>query len=130
MEHEKAVWHAEPVDAVLQKLDCSKEGLSTAEVKKRQEIHGLNRLPEPARRSALMRFLGQFNNVLIYVLLGAAVMTSLMADWVDAGVILGVVVINAIIGFLQEGKAEKAVEAIRETLTHEAIVLRDSRKNR
>jgi len=129
MERGQTAWHAEPVESVFQKLDCSADGLDTAEVEQRREIHGLNRLPERSKRSPLIRFLGQFNNVLIYVLLGAAVMTSLMADWVDAGVILGVVVINAIIGFFQEGKAEKAVEAIRETLTHEAIVQRDGQKN-
>jgi len=125
MEQEKAAWHAEPVESVLQKLSSSEHGLDSSEVKKRRERYGLNRLPDPPRKSPLMRFLAQFNNVLIYVLLGAALLTSLMADWVDAGVILGVVIINAIIGFLQEGKAEKAVEAIRETLTHEALVQRD-----
>ena len=65
---------------------------------------------------------------MIYVLLGAAVVTSLLADWVDAGVIVGVVLINAIIGFIQEGKAEKAVDAIRDILSHEALVLRDGGK--
>lgn len=128
MEREQVAWHSEPAESVFKKLDCSMDGLNIDEVDQRRKIHGLNRLPEPARRSPLKRFLGQFNNVLIYVLLGAAVATSLMADWVDAGVILGVVVINAIIGFFQEGKAEKAVEAIRETLTHEAIVQRDGQK--
>jgi magnesium-transporting ATPase (P-type) len=128
MEREQIAWHAEPVESVFQKLQCSAEGLNSPEVAERREFYGLNRLPEPPKRSSLMRFLGQFNNVLIYVLLGAAVVTSLMADWVDAVVILGVVVINAVIGFFQEGKAEKAVEAIRHTLTHEAIVQRDGQK--
>jgi len=128
MEREQAAWHAESIESVCQQLDCSLEGLSLEEVDQQRSIYGLNRLPEPPKRSPLMRFLSQFNNVLIYVLLGAAVITALMADWVDAGVILGVVVINAIIGFLQEGKAEKAVDAIRDTLTHEALVQRGGQK--
>ena len=128
MKNEQVAWHAVPVETVWQKLATTEQGLSAAEVDQRVTTYGLNRLPAPPQRSALMRFMSQFNNVLIYVLLGAAVVTALMADWVDAGVILGVVVINAIIGFVQEGKAEKAVDAIRETLTHEAIVLRDGQK--
>ena len=128
MEREQVAWHAESIDSVWQKLNCSTKGLSSEEVDHRRKIYGLNRLPEPPKQSPLMRFLGQFNNVLIYVLLGAAAITALMADWVDAGVILGVVMINAIIGFVQEGKAEKAVDAIRDTLTHEAIVQRGGQK--
>ncbi len=128
MEREPMHFHAESIEKVWQNLGCSEEGLSLAEVEKRRAIHGLNRLPAPPKRSPLVRFVAQFNNVLIYVLLCAAVMTALLADWVDAGVILGVVVINAIIGFVQEGKAERAVDAIRETLTHEALVQRDGKK--
>ncbi len=128
MEHEQISFHAEPLERVWQILDCSPEGLSSGDVEKRRTAYGPNRLPAPPKRSPVMRFLAQFNNVLIYVLLAAAVVTALLADWVDAGVILGVVVINAIIGFIQEGKAEKAVDAIRDTLTHEAVVTRDGRK--
>jgi len=128
MEQEKIHFHAETVERIWQILGCSEDGLSSDEVNKRHATYGLNRLPAPPKRSPLVRFLGQFNNVLIYVLLAAAVVTALLADWVDAGVILGVVVINAIIGFMQEGKAEKAVDAIRDTLTHEALVRRDGKK--
>ncbi len=128
MTNEQLAWHVEPVEQVWQKLASTPQGLSAAEVDRRRNTYGPNRLPAPPTRGALVRFLSQFNNVLIYVLVGAAVVTALMADWVDAGVILGVVVINAIIGFVQEGKAEKAVDAIRKTLTHEAIVQRDGQK--
>ena len=121
-------WHILSVKEVFTELTSNKNGLSSAEVDEKREEYGWNRLPEPPRRSPLVRFLSQFNNILIYVLLGAAVVTTLLADWVDAGVILGVVVINAIIGFIQEGKAEKAVDAIRQILTHEALVTRDGLK--
>lgn len=123
-------WHAEPVDTVFEKLATSNNGLSTREAKKRFDQYGPNRLPPQPRRSSLKRFLLQFHNVLIYVLLGAALITALLADWIDAGVIIGVVVINAIIGFIQEGKAEKAVDAIRNILTLETIVIRDQHKKK
>lgn len=128
MEKQKAPWHSQTIENVCRQLNCSVEGLSPEEAEKRKEQYGLNRLPEPPRKSQLAKFLSQFNNVLIYVLIGAALITALMADWVDAGVILGVVFINAVIGFVQEGKAEKAVDAIRNTLTHEAIVQRGGDK--
>ena len=121
-------WYVLNIEDVLKKLSCTTDGLSTQEAELRRSQYGPNVLPAPSRRSALMRFLVQFNNVLIYVLLAAAVITALLADWVDAGVIIGVVVINAIIGYAQEGKAERAVDAIRNILTHEALVLRDGSK--
>ncbi|MBU1232285.1 MAG: cation-transporting P-type ATPase [Proteobacteria bacterium] len=121
-------WHSLTEDEVLHKLSASQNGLTPEEVQKRIQHYGPNVLPPPPRRSPLVKFLIQFHNVLIYVLLGAAITTALLADWVDAAVILGVVVINAVIGFVQEGKAEKAVDAIRNILSHEAMVLRDGRR--
>ncbi|WP_442900355.1 cation-transporting P-type ATPase [Geoalkalibacter sp.] len=123
-----AIWHALRIEEVMNRLDCSEQGLSVAEVEERLRRYGANRLPEPPRRSAWTRLFMQFHNMLIYVLLAAAAVTALLADWLDAGVILGVVVINALIGFIQEGKAEKAVDAIRGILTHEAMVLRDGQR--
>jgi len=123
-----AGWHALPADEVLDGLSTSMQGLTEEEVRERLRRYGPNRLPPPPRRSPVMRFLLQFHNVLIYVLLGAAIITAFLADWIDAGVIMGVVVINAVIGFIQEGKAEKAVDAIRQFLNHEAMVQRDGRR--
>ncbi len=121
-------WHALDIEEVLRRLEASNEGLTDTAAQKRLQQHGPNLLPPPPRRSPVVRFLLHFHNVLIYVLLGAALATALLADWVDAIVIIGVVVINAVIGFVQEGKAEKAVDAIRGILTHEALVFRDGRK--
>ena len=81
--------------------------------------------PTCRRRGPLLRFLSQFHNVLIYVLLGAAVVTGALQHWVDTGVILAVVLANAVIGFIQEGKAEAAMAAIRGMLAPRAAVLRD-----
>jgi magnesium-transporting ATPase (P-type) len=118
-------WHDRPVRDALAGLDSSRQGLSQAEALLRLARHGLNQLPPPHRRGPVQRFLLQFHNVLIYVLLGAGLVTTLLGHWIDSGVIFGVVVINAIIGFIQEGKAEHALEAIRRMLSPTAVVLRD-----
>jgi cation transport ATPase len=78
-------------------------------------------------RGPLKRFFSQFHNVLIYVLLVAAGVTAAIDHWTDSGVIVGVVLINALIGFIQEGKAEKSLDAIRNMLTSQAMVRRESK---
>ncbi len=121
-------WHDLTREETFAGLAADGKGLDQASAAERLERHGPNKLPEPPRRSALKRFMLQFHNVLIYVLLAAAVTTGALGHWIDTGVILGVVVINAIIGFLQEGKAERALEAIRDMLSPRAQVLRDGRR--
>jgi magnesium-transporting ATPase (P-type) len=121
-------WHSMEADQVMAELGAGEKGLSHLEVRQRLDRHGPNRLPEARRQSPLIRFLSQFNNVLIYVLLVAAVVTALLGHWIDCFVILGVVVVNALIGFIQEGKAEKALDSIRKMLSLQASVLREGRK--
>ncbi|MFP5505940.1 MAG: cation-transporting P-type ATPase [Gammaproteobacteria bacterium] len=118
-------WHALAAEECLQRLDGTRHGLHADEAARRLAEHGPNRLPPPARRSALLRFLLQFHNLLIYVLLAAGVITALLGHWIDSGVIFGVVVINAFVGFVQEGKAEQAMDAIRHMLSPRAAALRD-----
>ena len=112
----------------LKALAAHREGLSANEAARRLEQHGPNRLPQPARRSPLLRFLAHFHNVLIYVLIGSAVVTAALQHWVDTGVILAVVLVNAVIGYIQEGRAEQAMAAIRDMLAPAAAVLRDGRR--
>lgn len=121
-------WHAKPVADAFQALSSREQGLNATEVEQRLEQYGPNRLNPPAARSALVRFLEQFQNVLIYVLLVAGVVTTAMGHFVDSGVIFGVVIINAIIGFIQEGKAERALEAVRNMLSPQAMVIRDGKR--
>ncbi|HCX64387.1 MAG TPA: carbonate dehydratase [Eubacteriaceae bacterium] len=110
------------------KLGSSEEGLSKEEAQNRLDAFGENKLPEEKGDSALKRFLAQFNNALIYVLLGASVLTFFMGHYVDTAVILGVVIINAIVGFIQEGKAQKALENIKKMLSLQATVIRSGNK--
>ncbi len=117
--------HHIDTDEIIKQLDSPAKGLSSAEAEKRLEAVGHNRLPAAEKDGILKRFFIHFHDLLIYVLLAAAVLTALLEHWIDTGVILAVVIINATIGFIQEGKAEEALEGIRKMLSLQAQVLRD-----
>ena len=123
-------WHSLPPETVLAELECSPDGLSETEAARRRDRYGPNQLPESARRPAFLRFLAQFNNVLIYFLLAAALAAGLLGHLVDAAVIIAVVVVNAIVGYIQEGKAEEALDAIRGMIAPSANVMRDGHRTR
>jgi len=118
-------WHFKSAKNVLESLVSTPDGLSTEEVNNRLSKFGPNQLPDAKTISPLLRFFYQFHNMLIYVLIAASAVTAMLEHWIDASVILGVVFINAIIGFIQEGKAENALKAIRQMLSPNAMVLRD-----
>lgn len=121
-------WHDRSHTQVLADLHSTTDGLNEEDALKRLNTYGPNRLPEIKKRSMFVRFLLQFHNILIYVLMGSAVITALLDHLVDTLVILAVVIANAIIGFIQEGKAEKAMDAIRQMLAPRANVLRDGQR--
>lgn len=118
-------WHSISADNALEQLKTSTNGLSFYEAEQRLKKYGENRLPEGEKTSNLKRFFLQFHNILIYILIGCALVTVFLNHLVDAGVILAVVIINAIIGYIQEGKAQKAMDAIRHMLALRANVIRD-----
>ncbi len=122
------LWHTLDLQQALAALDANPAGILQAEAERRLKSFGPNRLKPPERRGAAARFLLQFHNMLIYVLLASALVAALLQHWVDTGVIVGVAVINAVIGFIQEGKAEKALDAIRRMLSLDATVLRDGKR--
>src|SRR4029079_9842459 len=118
-------WHSMGADEAVKALGADLgKGLDPAEAAKRLRKYGPNRLPEGHRRGPFMRFLSQFNNILVYVLLAAGFLQLMLSLWVDASIIFGVVILNALLGFIQEGKAEKALESIRNMLSAEARTLR------
>ena len=118
-------WHAQPPQQCLERLHARTAGLDSAEAARRLQEHGPNRLAEARGPGWLHRLLRQFHNLLIYVLLASAALVGLLGEWLDCLVILGVIVINALVGFLQEGKAEQAMRAIRTLLTLDCRVRRN-----
>jgi magnesium-transporting ATPase (P-type) len=123
--NEATAWHAVAAPDVVRRLNTNTEnGLDAAEASRRLTRYGPNRLPEGKKQGPLMRFLLQFNNILVYVLLAAGFVKLMVGLWLDAAIILAVVVVNALLGFIQEGKAEKALDSIRNLLSAEARAIR------
>lgn len=120
----RQVWHSMTHQEVLATLKSSPDGLTNPEASERRTRFGANRLPERKARPWWLRFLSQYNNLLIYVLIGAGLVTAFLQEWVDTGVIFAVVFINGLVGYIQEGKAERALEAIRRMLSLTANVRR------
>jgi magnesium-transporting ATPase (P-type) len=127
-DRDPAPWHALDGDDAMRRLGTGDGGLSAAEATRRLSVHGPNRLPTASGPGFLRRFLLQFHNLLIYALLAAAVLSAAVGHPTDALVILAVVLINAIIGVVQEGRAERSLEAIRAMIDPQASVLRDGRR--
>lgn len=124
----EASWHALSSADVLDALATSAHGLADEEAARRLITYGPNHLPKGPRRSPLMRFLLQFHNLLIYVLVAAGAIAAAIGHFTDALVIFGVVIVNAIIGFVQEARAERALEAIRGMIDPHASVIRSGRR--
>jgi magnesium-transporting ATPase (P-type) len=122
-------WHAQDAEVVLRAVHSSANGLGAAEAASRLTRNGPNKLPEAPRDSAIKRMARQFHNVLIYVLLGAALLTLLLQHYTDSAVIVAVVLVNALIGYIQEGRAEQALLALRDLLAPKATVLRDGARH-
>ncbi len=119
-------WKSSGIDAVLSELATDRsEGLSSSEVTKRREEHGENRLEEGRKTTMLERFVAQFRNVLIYILLIAAVVSGVLGELSDAIIIAAIVLINAVIGVIQESRAEEAISALQKLSSPKALVRRD-----
>lgn len=121
-------WHALSHEEALTRIQARAEGLTEPEIAERRQRYGANALPPPPHRGPIRRFLQQFANLLILVLVGAALVTASLQHWMDTTVILIVVLVNAIIGFVQEGRAERALSALRDMLAPQATVIRDGRR--
>ena len=122
-------WHAMRQEAVYAALETDGDGLEIQEASQRRKTYGSNQLPAPPQANPLSRFLAQFNNTLIYFLLSAGAAAAFLGHIVDGMVIVAVVIINAVVGFVQEGKAEKALDAIRDMIAPLATVLREGKRH-
>ncbi|MFQ3608600.1 MAG: cation-transporting P-type ATPase [Chloroherpetonaceae bacterium] len=128
---EKENWFALEEAEVVEKTGANlQEGLTTQEAQKRKAKYGANVIPKRKRKTPIELFLQQFNQPLVYILLVASVITALLNEWVDSAVIFGVVFVNAIVGYLQESKALKAIDALAKAVASDATVLRDGKKQR
>lgn len=125
-----ADFHALSAREALKELRSSERGLSEEEARARLAQYGPNALREKKRQSALMMFLGEFTDLLIIILIIAAVISGFLGEWLDASAILAVVVLNGIIGFVQEYKAEKALEALKKMVAPKARVVRAGMETR
>ncbi|WP_299312258.1 HAD-IC family P-type ATPase, partial [uncultured Halomonas sp.] len=125
---ETTAWHALAADEVLERLDSSTDGLAASDAERRLKEYGPNELKQAEARPWWKRLLEQFNNILMLVLIVAAIASLALGHTLDAGAIFGVVLIIALIGFIQEGKAEQALESIRQMLSPQANVLRDGKR--
>jgi cation-transporting ATPase F len=124
-------WHSFSALDVAQRLESdAKTGLTAAEAAQRKEKYGLNELKGKPGKSPFVRFLLQFHQPLLYILLIAGAIKAFLGEWVNAAVIWGVTVINAVIGFVQESKAESAIAALASSVKTDALVLRDGQKTR
>ena len=124
-------WHAmESSDAIDHLESHEKSGLSEREATRRLDRYGTNELTRKKGQGVLVRFLLQFKQPLVIILLVATLITFLLKEYVDSAVILAVVLVNAIIGFMQESKAIKAIEALANAMTSETTVLREGKKRR
>jgi len=131
---EKKSWHAEEVDAVIEGLQTDRNGLSEEEAKRRLEQYGPNELQEKTKITPLQIFLDQFKSILVVILVVSAIVSAYVA-WEDGApytetyVILFIVVMNAILGFVQEYRAEQAVEALKKMVSPHVLVLRSGKEN-
>jgi len=123
-------WHQLPVAEALTQLRSAATGLSAGEVAKRQKDSGPNRVSTARGTPAWLRFLRQFHQALVYIMLVAVGVTSFLGEWMDASVIMAIVLLNAAAGYFQEAKAETAIEALAKMITTEATVRRDGQEQR
>ncbi len=128
---ESEQWHSHSVQELNRYLETNLEtGLTSTQVRQRQERYGANKLKSKPKKSPIIRFLQQFNQPLLYILLIAGTVKAFLGEWVNAWVIWAVTLINAIIGFVQEAKAENAIAALASAVQTETTIRRDGQKVR
>ena len=121
-------WHVLTPEAVAIALQSDlTHGLAAVEAQRRLRVSGPNVLPEAARPSALALFLRQFTSIIVWVLIAAALVSGLLHEWLDAGAIVAIVVLNALLGFVQEFRAERSLAALKQLSVTTARVLREGR---
>ncbi|MEA3350895.1 MAG: cation-transporting P-type ATPase, partial [Chloroflexota bacterium] len=123
---ERVDWHALTAKKVIEKLGISqKEGLTSKQAKNRLEHYGPNKLQEAPPTTLWQMLLAQFDDFVVLLLIGAAIISALLGDWVEAAAIMTIVVLNAALGVIQEHRAEESLAALKELAAPDANVLRN-----
>ena len=123
------IWHNLSAEKIFEILETNEQGLNEQEIKKRQKKYGLNKLPEKKPVSSFKIFLSQFKSPLIYILLIAAGISFLLKENIDALIILAAVIINTLIGFFQENKAEESLRKLKQMVEHHSRVIRQNKEH-
>ena len=128
------MWHTKNTDEIERKLNTNiQKGLTNQEVQKRQEEQGENKLKEKKKENIIIRFIKQFNDFMIIILIIASIISAVVSkmqgenDYVDSIIIIGIVVFNALMGVIQEAKAEKSIEALKQMTPQLAKTIRDGK---
>ena len=121
-------FHNLKIDAVLKKLNTNKSGINEAEAQKRIKKYGLNELPKKKELTKFSIFISQFKNALILILVIAGTLSFFLVEYIDSGVIFGAVILNVIIGFFQENKANDSITKLKNLVEHKALVLREEQE--
>jgi len=122
-------WHATQVDSILRELGTdARQGLTIEEASRRLQNYGYNELKKEAKTSPLILFMNQFKNTLIIILAVATILSAIIGDLLDAGIILAIIVFCALLGFVQEYRAERALDALKKMLTPTITALRAGRE--
>ncbi len=124
----KQIWHISVEEAATELSTNLSDGLTGSEVESRRRTYGLNQLKEKKGRSPAMIFFDQFRNFIIWVLIGAALVSGVLQEWIDALVIVAIVILNAILGFIQEFKAEKSLSALKKLSSPSSRVIRNGQR--
>ncbi len=128
MNKKNAAWHALPAEEVLERLEAGKEGLTSQEAEKRLSEYGQNQLQEAPGPSFWQMLWAQLNNFVVIMLIVASIVSAVLGDYVEAAAIMAIVVLNAILGIVQESRAEEALAALQKLAAPEAQVIRDKRR--
>jgi len=119
-------WHAQSAESVMQELGTDRlTGLTNEEAARRLEQDGPNALREQPRPTFWKRLLSQFQSFVIYILIFAALLSAVLGDWIEAAAIAAIVILNAVLGVIQEGRAEEALAALKKLASPDAVVIRD-----
>jgi Ca2+-transporting ATPase len=119
-------WYARPAEALADELQTDlNAGLNVNEAARRRTQEGPNEIPEASPPPLLKLFISQFSSLLVWVLIGAAIVSGLLEDWIDAAAILAIVFVNGVLGFVQEFRAERSLAALRKMSVAMARVIRE-----